>query len=331
MPRLLLLALPVVLGVVGWQVSQSYKLEQGPQGWQLVAREAAPAAPAGRLGLPMVAAVRGPRTSIRIASYDLMPLGELKLGKPGLDRVLAQLLARFDVVALQGISTASEDILAGLVRTMNNQPPPGSGPFDYLLGPSVGQPPDTRQFAFVFDTSAVEVDRDYFHTVADPQRVFRFDPLVGAFRTRGVPTNEAFTFTLLNAQLDPARVDSELTALGQLFRAVRDDGRGEDDVILLGDLEADDRRLSEQAGIPFVGCAIRATPTTTRHTAQLDNLLIDARATIEFGNHAGTFDVQRELGLNLSEALELGDHLPIWADFSLMEGGSAPLVSRRPR
>ena len=79
------------------------------------------------------------------------------------------------------------------------------------------------------------------HFVEDPAGRFRYKPLVAAFRVRGPAPAEAFTFTLVDVQTDPKRVAAELDLLAAVFRAVRDDGRNEDDIILLGDLETDSR------------------------------------------------------------------------------------------
>ncbi len=70
-------------------------------------------------------------------------------------------------------------------------------------------------------------------------------------------------------------------------------------------------------------------PTTTRRTQQTDNILFDGRSVGEFANHAGVFDLQQELGLNLAEALEIADHLPVWADFYVSEGGADAMTASR--
>ena len=61
----------------------------------------------------------GRRETVRLASFNLQPLGEQKLAKPMLAKVLAQTLRRFDLIAVQGIQATAEDILAGLVQLMN--------------------------------------------------------------------------------------------------------------------------------------------------------------------------------------------------------------------
>ncbi|HEY5316225.1 MAG TPA: hypothetical protein VIK18_27095, partial [Pirellulales bacterium] len=51
-----------------------------------------------------------------------------------------------------------------------------------------------------------------------------------------------------------------------------------------------------------------------------ENILFDRRATVEFSGHAGIFDLMRQFNLNMTEALEIGEQLPAYADFYTGEG-----------
>ena len=52
-----------------------------------------------------------------------------------------------------------------------------------------------------------------------------------------------------------------------------------------------------------------------------DNLLFDRLATVEFTGRADVVDLMRELNLSMQDALEISEHLPVWAQFSIYEGG----------
>ena len=117
----------------------------------------------------------------------------------------------------------------------------------------------------IFDRASVEIDRTQLYTVDDPDDLLHREPLVGWFRVRGPPPDQAFTFSLINIHTDPDEVQHEINVLDDVFRAVRDDGRGEDDVILLGDLNADDRHLGQLGQIPGIRCVILNMNTNT-HT-----------------------------------------------------------------
>ncbi len=53
-------------------------------------------------------------------------------------------------------------------------------------------------------------------------------------------------------------------------------------------------------------------------------------AMVEAGEAAGVLDVVREFNLTQEQALKVSDHLPIWAEFSVYEGGRPGTVAARP-
>src|SRR5690606_18386818 len=106
------------------------------------------------------------------------------------------------------------------------------------------------------------------------------------------------------------------------FRAVRDDPRGEDDVILLGDFNASESQIGQLASIPGITWVISGTTTNTRGTNLYDNLFMQRHATSEYTGRGGVFDFLRQYNLTLAEGLEISDHLPVWAEFSIYEGGA---------
>ena len=190
--------------------------------------------------------------TIRIASFDIQAFGPTKLGKPLVMKTLVDLLRRFDVIALQEIRSPRDDQLPRLIEMLNA---PGAGSqagkpalrhYDFVIGPRQGPDEAEEQFAFVFDAASVSVDRSTVYTVDDPGRRMERDPLVASFQVRGPKDDEAFTFTLVDVRVAAERASQELTALAEVCRAVRSvsvQGRLEDDILLLGNFNADDRHL----------------------------------------------------------------------------------------
>lgn len=263
---------------------------------------------------------------IRVASFNIQVFGEDKLGTQPVVDVLVQVVRQFDVVAIQEVRAKSQDLLPRFVELVNAD---GSH-YDFAIGPRLGRTNSKEQYAFVFDAESVEIDRANLYTIDDPSDLLHREPLVGGFRVRGVPTREAFTFTLVNIHTDPDEVAQELNVLDDVFRAVRLDGREEDDVILLGDLNADERRFGQLARVPGIAWVIYGVPTNVRGTQTYDNLLFDRHATTEFTGRGGVFDFAKEFGLSQAQALEVSDHFPVWAEFQVREGGSRGRVAGRP-
>jgi hypothetical protein len=258
------------------------------------------------------------RPTIRMATFQLGHFDEAKLSNQRVADVLVHLFPRFELVAVQGIRGKNQGVLLRLVDQINA----ASGrSYDFATDPTQQRDGLEHYSAFVFDRQRIEVDRSTVHFVEDPLGRLRIKPLAGAFRVRGPKPAEAFTFTLINVETDPDHTTAELDVLADVYRAVRDDGRNEDDIILMGDLQSDDQHLGRLGKLLGVTALLSNMPTTTRGAHQLDNILLDRRATCEFTGRVEVLDVMREFELTMPDALEVSEHLPLWAEFSVYEGG----------
>ncbi len=264
------------------------------------------------------------RPAFRIATFNLDGLDSNKLASPRVSGILLRVLSRYELIAVQGLQGKNQAVIMQLTEMLNA----AGRQYGYAIGPEQIRSAAERYSAFLYDRTALEIDRTTVHYVQDPMNRFRRSPLVGAFRTRGIEPSQAFTFTLINVEIDPDRVVDEVNLLADVRRAVRDDGRKEDDIIMLGDFETDEKRLGELGKSFDVVAAISAEiPTTAEGTAQTDNILMSRRATIEFTGRGDVVDMLREFELTRQGAAEVSRHLPVWAEFSAYEGaqhGFAP-------
>jgi len=264
--------------------------------------------------------------TIRIASFNIQVFGDSKASKPYIMQTLAAIVRNFHIVAIQEIRTKDEYLIDNFLRQYVN----ASGrQYDRVVGPRLGRSNSKEQYAFLFDTQAVELNRQSVYTVHDPQDMLHREPLVAMFRARGPRPEEAFTFVLINSHTDPDETDEELDALGQVYRAVRQSAGGEDDVILLGDLNVDDRHLGLLGQIPGVRPVVTGVFTNTRQNKLYDNIVLHASSTAEFTGRWGVYDVQRLHNLTMDQALQVSDHLPIWAEFSAYESAVPGRVANR--
>ena len=122
-----------------------------------------------------------------------------------------------------------------------------------------------------------------------------------------------------------------MNVLDDVFSPCSNDGRKEDDVIMLGDLNVDDRHLGELGRIAEHHVVHqRRADERARGTQLYDNLVFSKRSTVEFTGRAGVYDYMREFNLSQDEALEISDHIPVWAEFSIYEGGVPGRVATGP-
>lgn len=310
--------LAALLAALGW-----YGHTKLPDGfWQRLLRSSG----AAQGTLASAPPVERSGNTVRVASFNIQVFGEKKLANRDAANVLAQVIRYFDVVAVQEIRDASDDLLPRFLSLVNAE---GSH-YEYVIGPRLGRSNSKEQYAFIYNAASVECDRQNVYTVDDPDDLLHREPLVAGFRVRGPPPEQAFTFTLIDVHTDPDEVQAELNVLDDVFRAVVNDGRGEDDIILLGDLNADDRHLGELGQVGYIIWVITGVPTNTRGTHLYDNILFDSRTTVEYARLGGVFDLMKEFGLSMQQALAVSDHLPIWAEFSLEEGGTGALAQHAP-
>lgn len=264
--------------------------------------------------------------TIRIGSFNIQVFGTSKLAKAPVMKILTQVIRQFEIVAIQEVRSVDDNVLPTFVNMINAD----GYRYDFVIGPRLGRTNSKEQYAFIFNTERIEVDRANVYTVDDPQDLLHREPLVARFRVRGVPPEQAFTFSLVDIHTDPGETRTELDALGEVFVAVQNDGSGEDDVIILGDLNVDEKHLGALGRIQNITYAIAGIPTNTRRSKTYDNLVFDRVRTAEYTQHSGVMDLRNTFSISESEALQVSDHCPVWAEFSVYEAGTTPYVSGRP-
>ncbi|MCH5372565.1 MAG: endonuclease/exonuclease/phosphatase family protein [Planctomycetes bacterium] len=268
----------------------------------------------------------GSSDSIRIASFNIQVFGTSKLAKPDVMRVLADVVRRFDVVAIQEVRSVDDSILPTFVSMINS----AGVSYNFLIGPRLGRTSSKEQYAILFNAARIEVDGRSIYTVPDPQDLLHREPLVARFRVRGVPPERAFTFSLVDIHTDPDETDTELDALADVFVGVQRNGSGEDDVILLGDLNVDEYHFGRLGDLPNITHAVTGVMTNTRQTRMYDNLIFDRTSTVEYTGRWGVLNLMTEYGLSEEQALQVSDHMPVWAEFSIYEGGRAGPLANLP-
>ena len=248
--------------------------------------------------------------TIRVASFKMGPAAEFDstFNSPPL---AADIVRKFDLIAIQ-----TDGLRLDYLEEVTQLASFGHRQYDLVKGPING----SQQFAFLFDRATIEMDRAKWYLVKDPNRIFGNAPMVGWFRSKLARPEEAFTFSMANVSLSEGAPDRELIHLGSLFRAIRADGRGEDDILIAGDFSTSARGLEpirRQNGFIW---AIDNQPTNVQNTQQFDNIVFNQRATVEYHGQSDVVDFLRIYNLRMAEAFSISEHMPVWADFSIYEG-----------
>ena len=299
----------------------------GCGGQQSKEPKAGPAAPVVPVGGTVQQPVGQPGETIKICSFNIQVFGTSKLKKPQAMDVLVKVVRRFDVVAIQEVRSTDDTVLPRFIEMINAD----GSKYDFVIGPRLGRTNSKEQYAVLFNTARIEVDRASVYTVDDPQDHLHREPLVARFRVRGVAPEKAFSFNLADIHTDPDETATELDALADVFVGVQQNGSGEDDVILLGDLNVDEYHLGRLGQLPGIAHAITGVKTNTRRDKMYDNIVFDGRATAEYTGRWGVVDFATEFNLSEQAALEVSDHCPVWAEFSAYEGGATPILAAKPQ
>jgi endonuclease/exonuclease/phosphatase family metal-dependent hydrolase len=263
---------------------------------------------------------------LRIASFNIQVLGPAKASQADIVELLAHIIRQFDVIAIQELRSEDPAVVQRLLAAVNRD----GRAYACTASPALGRQVNLERYLVLYDERTVRLESPQGYVVHDPDDLLRREPLVAWFRTRHTDPRQAFTFSLVNVHLDASRPREELAYLSQLFRAIRNDGRNEDDVIILGDFNAAEQDLQHALRSAGLTWAIRGRTTNTRGTRQYDNVLFDTLATSEFTGSAGVWDFLKEMNLTMQDALRISDHLPVWCEFSSTEGAMESVAPTAP-
>ena len=89
--------------------------------------------------------------------------------------------------------------------------------------------------------------------------------------------------------------------------------------MIVGEMKGGSRELPVDRGT--VRFAFTDIPTDVAGEQTRAGILFSARGTIEFTGRSGALDFLRKYNLSLERSLEVSEHLPVWAEFSAVEGG----------
>ncbi|GAA5504829.1 endonuclease/exonuclease/phosphatase family protein [Novipirellula caenicola] len=291
---------------------------------------------------PVAVSALGQRSyeTVRLATFNIQMFGEKKSTTRVVDGVdvmgtLAQIVSQFDLVAIQEVRGGNAAPVERLVALIN-----ASGArYASTVSPPIGRTSQTECYAFVWDQTRIQMIRDSGYVVQDNADRMHREPMVASFQTIAVPREgyKPFSFTMINAHTDPDEVtpkatSNEINVLDDVFVRVRQfeyDRMGEEDCILLGDLNVDANHLQELVMIPNVVSIAGNTLTNTRRDKTYDHILIDREMTREYTGRFGVIDLQKDLALTEDQALLVSDHMPLWAEFSVYEVPQGESVASR--
>lgn len=256
--------------------------------------------------------------TILIASFNIQVFGESKMNDPWVLERIVHILRQFDIVAIQEVRAKDQTLMSRLLQMVNSQ----GARYDYLLGPRLGRSVSKEQYAYVYDTNRVITSPEASYTIQDEADLLHREPLVARFLTRVPPNVRPFSFSLVNMHTDPDEVKDEMPVMHTVLKSIREFeymSAQEDDVLLMGDLNAGPRQFGPLAQVPGIYWIIDSEPTNTIRKSIYDNIIFDRDLTSEYTGRSGVLDMCEMFGCKIEEALKISDHLPVWAEFTTFE------------
>lgn len=222
------------------------------------------------IGIVLISGCKEISTNITIASWNIQNFGKKKASDDAVMTVIADVLSRFDVIAIQEISNLHEMSDPGCPRNekscpghancdlirnaLNDYLNTGGRNYKFLFSPQIRD----ERYLFIYDADTVDLI-DSGHVVIDlgddprtsicdlsgPLGNMSRQPFYATFKSAN------FDFTLMTAHTSPSRNMQELSALHDFYRQVQDGDPNENDIILLGDLNADGSYITPSCEVYF--------------------------------------------------------------------------------
>jgi endonuclease/exonuclease/phosphatase family metal-dependent hydrolase len=188
-----------------------------------------------------------------VATFNIQVFGPTKAGRPLVMEQLAQIVRRYDLVAIQEVKDSRLRVCAQLLARVNAT----GEDFAFVLSPRTGLQPDDRssqeQYAYFFRKARVRVAGEPVLYDDSAHDYFQREPYLTRFEVDGGRED----LVLINVHTRPRSALAEIAALEEVFTWARAHFPEERDFIALGDFNAGCGYASEEAldALPLHGQA----------------------------------------------------------------------------
>lgn len=317
------LTLLLIAGLAGgaWYLHDRYDLRKLAENWLQPSQQFGETPPFQHSGLTLPPPPNG-AGEIRVGVLDARALNPTQ---PERWQAVLQAIQPWSLICVTNLHTTHDNLVPNLVRQLTAT----GKEWDYFLGPRVGAGSDFVQYLFLFDPRRIETDRASNLTLDDALDCVVYDPLVGQFRAKAGPAEQAFTFSVLAWQVHPDHEEAELAAFAPMVRSARQYVRGEDDLIVAATLQKGEEAMRPHYEPLGLFLPMHLDPVYAEAGLIHQYLLFDPLAAGEYTGNSGVVNWARLLNLSFEGAKsELGP-LPVWCGFRPFEGNQSGYVPTR--
>ncbi len=251
---------------------------------------------------------------ITIASWNLKNFGQTKLNDSARIDVIVSILKKYDIVAIQEVQDVSLALPAELIVRINTS---GEN-YKVVSSERVGRGSRKEQYLFVCDDDVIDFISDTTGYGIEPNDEFSREPFYAMFKAGN------FDFYLMTIHTDPDDVDVEIPAMKVAYEDLQNKTTDEDDIILLGDLNA--KAPGVTAGSYITMDSIALIPnivftineeTNTRGSKSYDNIIFQSNYTAEYSDSCGVYAFWIDYNLSEDDGFRISDHRLVWAKFRI--------------
>jgi deoxyribonuclease-1-like protein len=247
--------------------------------------------------------------TIKIAAFNVQVFGQSKRSKPQVMDILTRTAREFDVMLVQEIRDASETTAQYYLDAINDMPGPD---YSFVSSPRLGRTSSKEAYAYYYNASTVKHISDYvWNDVGD---VFEREPYIASFRSGN------FDFVLVGIHVKPDEAEAEIGALAQVYASILAGNPDEQDIIIIGDFNADGAYFDEDGASALKAEGFSWTITNDMDTMiktdwTYDRIVITYATILEY-DRAEVFRFDSVFGIVDQELIQdVSDHFPVYAIF----------------
>lgn len=257
---------------------------------------------------------------ISLASFNTLHLG---WGSNKDFGIVASILSRFDIVALQEVM--KEEAVKTLIARLDSVSSPISGSgsnWSYILSEKLGRNNYKESYAFIWKNDRIHLQPNSSHVYSDGNDEFIREPFVASFRAGN------FDFTLISAHFifgdKLSERQDEARAVAHVYQKLQQDDSHENDLILMGDfnLPPTDFGWQDLKNLTGITWVVNPPSLTTVGRAGMsslyDNLWFQSQFTVEFTGTGGNYEYMHdffETDIFENAKQFVSDHVPVYAVF----------------
>ncbi len=250
--------------------------------------------------------------TIIVGSFNIQIFGESKREKEDVMDILTNIACNFDVLAIQELRDDTETTAEIYVDAINGLCE--NSTYDFIMSPRLGRSSSKENYAIIYKTNNIQYIEDSAYVYEDTNDDFEREPLVAQFKSG------SFDFVMINNHIKPEDAENEIAVLDEVVNDARTHFEGEEDYIILGDLNADCTYLDED-NIPldeetYIQLIPNDEDTTTKSTDCTYDRIIVTKETME--DYVGKYRIFRfdeEYELDSELTVDVSDHYPIMVEF----------------